>query len=196
MGKHVLILGGVRSGKSRFAQQLATELAGDHVLFVATAEASDDEMRQRIERHRRDRTSAWTTIEVTHRVGQTVVRQDQLPPVIIIDCLTLLVSNLLLQSTTSDEPGHTECQVDEEVASLLALCRDATATVIIVSGEVGMGVVPDNELGRQFRDLLGRANQQIAERATSVYWMCAGVAMDVRASAESVQQAAARLTIA
>jgi adenosylcobinamide kinase/adenosylcobinamide-phosphate guanylyltransferase len=194
MGKIVLVLGGVRSGKSRFAQQLAAKLAGDNVLFVATAEAGDDEMLERIEHHRQDRPSAWTTIEVPRGVGQAIAKQDQLPPTIIIDCLTLLVSNVLLHSTQSSEPETTDHQVDDEVASLLDVCRDTPATVIIVSGEVGMGIVPENELARRFRDLLGRANQQFAEHATSVYWMCAGLAVNVQASADSVEQAAARLT--
>lgn len=193
MGKIVLILGGVRSGKSRFAQQLAAKLAGDNVLFVATAEAGDDEMQDRIEHHRQDRPSAWTTIEVPRGVGKAIANQDRLPPAIIIDCLTLLVSNVLLLATRSSEPETTESQVDEEVASLLGACRDTTATVIIVSGEVGMGIVPENELARRFRDLLGRANQQLAEHATSVYWMCSGFAMNVQANTESLEQAAARL---
>jgi len=193
MGKLALILGGVRSGKSRFAQQLAAELAGEEVLFVATAEAGDDEMRQRIQRHRQDRNDDWKTLELPRQVGRTLAKQQQLPQAIIVDCLTLLVSNVLLDSEQASERKTADDEVEEEVASLIGICRDTPATVIIVSGEVGMGIVPESELGRQFRDLLGRANQQIAEYADLVYWMCAGIAMDVRASSASPEQAAARL---
>jgi len=114
--------------------------------------------------------------------------------VIIIDCLTLLVSNMLLLSAESKELASVEDRVNEELASPLDVCRDTASTVIIVSGEVGMGIVPDNLLGRRFRDLLGRANQQLAAQASSVYLMCAGMAIDVRAVATSVDQAVDHLT--
>lgn len=194
-GKLVLILGGVRSGKSRFAQELATALAQQHVLFVATAQASDGEMARRIQHHRESRSTSWSTLEQPLSVGQSLMAIESLPPVILLDCLTLLVNNVLLQ-VDYDEPqaiNRAETRLRAEIDGLLCVRQQRTTCLIIVSGEVGMGIVPENPLARHFRDLLGWANQAIAEQADASYLMVAGQAINTTTLASSVQQAAREL---
>lgn len=174
VGKLILVLGGARSGKSAFAQRLARHLGGDDVLYVATAEAGDDEMRQRIAQHRRERPATWRTLEVAQRVGESIMAQDSERGVVLIDCLTLLVSNAMLASAGDDAASR-------EVEGVLGACRRSAATFIVVSNEVGLGLVPDNRLGRRYRDALGRANQELAAVADNVYLMVAGLPLELRA---------------
>ncbi len=175
VGKLILVLGGARSGKSSFAQRLARHLGGDDVLYVATAEAGDDEMRQRISQHRRERPVTWRTLEVAQRVGDSIMARAPDRGVVLIDCLTLLISNAMLASGGDEAASR-------EVASVLEACRHSTATFIVVSNEVGLGLVPDNRLGRRYRDVLGRANQELAVVADNVYLMVAGLPLELRAS--------------
>ncbi len=187
----VLVLGGVRSGKSRFAQELAHCLGGDDVLFVATAEPGDDEMVHRIDHHRRARPAGWQTLEQPSGTGRAIMALDSPPPVILVDCLTLLVSNAMLQS--EGDAALAERRVTEETETLIAAARSGAASILVVSGEVGQGLVPETPLGRLFRDLLGRANQMLANEAEVTYWMVAGLAVDVRQLATSAEQAADEL---
>lgn len=184
----VLVLGGVRSGKSRFGQDLAHELGGNDLLFVATAESRDDEMALRIQRHQQDRPATWTTLEQPLGVGDAIAAMTNAPAVILLDCLTLLVSNILLKH--HDDFSAAEAGVRAEVASLVAAVQHHSATLVVVSGEVGMGVVPESSLGRQFRDLLGWANQALARHASATYLMVAGLAVNVTQIASTVEQAA------
>jgi len=192
MARLVLILGGARSGKSRFAQDLAARLNETGVLFVATAEAGDAEMRERIQIHRRSRPADWETLECPINVGATLAQSADRHTVVVVDCLTLLVSNILLAVADSN-PQRAQGLVEAETASLLAACRKRQGTVIIVSGEVGQGVVPGNSLGRTFRDLLGWANQALAAESTATYLMVAGFPVEVRSLAASVEAAATAL---
>jgi adenosylcobinamide kinase/adenosylcobinamide-phosphate guanylyltransferase len=187
-GKIVLVLGGVRSGKSRFGQDLAARLGGDNVLFVATAQSFDDEMELRIARHRQDRPSGWKTLEQPLGVGDAILSQAKPGGVILLDCLTLLVSNVLLRD--HNDFSVAETAVRAEVSSLVAAVDQMGATLVVVSGEVGMGVVPESSLGRQFRDLLGWANQSLATHAKATYWMVAGLPVNVTKISSSVQDAA------
>lgn len=189
MARLILILGGARSGKSRFAQELAHRLGSNDVLFVATAEARDAEMRQRIERHQQSRPGAWRLLEAPLQVGRALGESADHSPVVLIDCLTLLVSNVLL---TCDEEVA-EDAVRAETNALLAAVRRRPGTVILVSGEVGQGVVPSTPLGRTFRDLLGWANQDMAAQAECVYLLLAGVAVELKSLGVSAAQAAASL---
>jgi adenosylcobinamide kinase/adenosylcobinamide-phosphate guanylyltransferase len=192
MAKLILILGGVRSGKSRFAQELAGRLGDRDVLFIATAEAGDAEMQERIAIHRQSRPADWTTLECPLAVGAALAESAERRSVVIIDCLTLLVSNVLL--TVADaKPDQAQRLVEAETQSLLAACRSRTGTVIIVSGEVGLGVVPDNPLGRAFRDLLGWMNQALAAESAATYLMVAGCPVEIRSLATTVEAAAAKL---
>lgn len=190
--KIVLVLGGVRSGKSRFGQDLAHELGGNDLLFVATAESRDDEMALRIQRHRQDRPATWTTLEQPLGVGDAIAAMTNVPSVILLDCLTLLVSNILLKH--HDDFAAAEAGVRAEVASLVAAVQHHGATLVVVSGEVGMGVVPESSLGRQFRDLLGWANQSLAQHASATYLMVAGLPVNVTRIASTVKATAADIS--
>lgn len=192
MGQIALILGGVRSGKSRFAQDLAQRMSGDDVLFVATAEAGDGEMSRRIQIHRLSRPAAWSTLETTRTVGRSMQLLQQSGPqhgTVLIDCLTLLVSNVLLSCENCADPTIAEQRVDLEIEELLAACKQWQGTVIVVSSEVGLGVVPESALGRQYRDLLGWANQKVAAQSNATYLMVSGLPIELKALANSVEQA-------
>lgn len=169
--RSILILGGARSGKSRFAQELAARIS-DRVLFVATGEPLDEEMQARIDEHKRARPDSWHTLEARAGIGRQIGKQAGNTDVIIVDCLTLLVSNLL-----NDVPDYIEAEnrVTTEIYELIASMSELDATFIIVSNEVGMGLVPESKLGRVYRDMLGKANQLIAQFATEVYLMVAGI---------------------
>ena len=174
--KCVFILGGARSGKSRFAQELAGE-PGSKVLFVATGEALDEEMKARIDQHKKGRPESWRTLEASTNIGKQIEKHIGDADVVIIDCLTLLVSNLL-----GDEPDYakSEGQLTTEITALIACMDKLNASFIIVSNEVGMGLVPETKLGRMYRDLLGKANQLIAQRADEVSLMVAGLPIKVK----------------
>ena len=174
--KCILILGGARSGKSRYAQELAGKL-GTKVLFVATGEALDEEMQARIDEHRKARPGSWRTLETATDIGKQIEKQIGDAEVVIIDCLTLLVSNLL-----GDELDYStaEKRVMVEINELVACINRLDASFIIVSNEVGMGLVPETRLGRLYRDLLGKANQLIAQRANEVYLIVAGIPIRVK----------------
>lgn len=174
--KSILILGGARSGKSHFAQQLAGKL-GDKVLFVATGEALDEEMQDRIAEHKKARPRTWRTLEIPTGIGKEIEKQIGDAKVVIIDCLTLLVSNLL-----KDEPDYLEAEkrMAAEIDQLIACMDKLNVIFIIVSNEVGMGLVPETRLGRIYRDLLGKANQLIARHAIEVYLMVAGIPFKVK----------------
>lgn len=173
-----LILGGARSGKSDFAQALARQRGGDAVLFVATAQAHDDEMRVRIEAHRARRPAAWQTIEAPRDLAHALQNARGEPRVVVIDCLTLLVSNILL----ADE-RDAEARLTNEVDALLAWQRAHAAEMIVVSNEVGWGIVPDYPLGRAYRDRLGAINQRVARQADEVFLTVAGLPVEIKSLA-------------
>ncbi len=185
-----LVLGGARSGKSAFALQLATEL-GESVLFVATGSPADEEMAARIAAHREARPSSWRTAEAALNVG-AAVREAGVETagggVVVLDCLTLLVSNCLMAADRSQADGAPKradaaTLLKEELASLLEATRACGAHVIVVSNEVGMGIVPPYPLGRRYRDLLGEANQRLAEEADAVYLLVAGIPVELKSLA-------------
>jgi adenosylcobinamide kinase/adenosylcobinamide-phosphate guanylyltransferase len=180
MGRLILITGGARSGKSTFAEQLATKLGGDDVLYIATAEALDDDMRQRIAAHRLARPVAWQTEEAPRNVGRRLLQTLGSRRVVLVDCLTLLVSNAVL--SLGDEPDATQAETLalHEVEQLIEACVETTATVIVVTNEVGLGLVPPYKLGRIYRDVLGKANQRLAAHAEAVYLLVSGLPIDVK----------------
>lgn len=177
----ILVLGGARAGKSSFAQALAASL-GPTVTLVATAEAGDEEMRRRIEEHRRARPAGWRTLEAPLQPS-LALRQSDPGDVVLVDCLTLLVSNLML---AGPDVCSAERRIEKEIAGLVCAYEEGRSTFVIVSNEVGMGVVPAYQLGRSYRDLLGRANQTLAARADRVYWMLAGLPVEIKASGLAV----------
>ena len=167
MPKRVLILGGARSGKSSFALNEASAVPGKKA-FLATAEALDDEMAVRIARHRSERAPDWDTFEEPVELPPLISRVVPDYPVVLIDCLTLWVSNIVLRELPFDRyAGHL----------LEAISNGATADLYMVSNEVGLGLVPDTPIGRKYRDDLGRLNTNIAAAATDVYFMVAGIPM-------------------
>ena len=170
----VLILGGVRSGKSRYAQQMASD-TGNRVLFLATAEAGDDEMKRRIAKHKSSRPESWRTIEEQMDIAGVLRKNAARADAVIIDCITVWLSNLLMHNEKLSEKEMTA-----EIDRLIDAYEQGEATYIIVSGEVGMGIVPEHPLGRIFRDYLGLANQRLAGKADSVVLMVAGIAMDLK----------------
>ena len=163
----VYVTGGARSGKSSFAERLAAN-SGEHVTYLATAQAFDDEMRERIERHRIDRPAHWPTLEEPLKVPQALA---ELQGVILLDCLSLWVSNLVLA-------GLEDAAILEQVDLLLEAA--SSRTLIIVSNEVGSGIVPDNALARRYRDLLGWANQKAAAAASEAYLLISGLPLRLK----------------
>ncbi|WP_420593516.1 bifunctional adenosylcobinamide kinase/adenosylcobinamide-phosphate guanylyltransferase [Deinococcus sp.] len=163
----VYITGGARSGKSRFAEAWAAKQSAP-VTYLATAQAFDDEMRERIERHRTDRPAHWPTLEEPLNVPQALA---ELNGVILLDCLSLWISNLLLADLD-------DTAILERVDALLAQAN--SKTLILVSNEVGSGIVPDNALARRYRDLLGWGNQRAAAAASEAYLLVSGLPLRLK----------------
>jgi adenosylcobinamide kinase/adenosylcobinamide-phosphate guanylyltransferase len=174
-----LILGGARSGKSAYAERLAGTL-GERVLYVATAEAGDDEMAERIAAHRSGRPAGWTTLEAPRQVGAAIRSAGDDYSVVLLDCLTLLANNVIVPLPEPIGAREAEAALKLEVDGLLDVYRDSTAAWFVISNEVGLGLVPPYPLGRVYRDALGRANQQLAAVADNVYFMVAGLPMVVK----------------
>ena len=177
MSRLTLVLGGVRAGKSAFALRLAAE--GGRVLFLATAEAGDAEMAARIAAHRAGRPPEWTTLEAPLDVAGALAPVVDGYDTVVLDCLTLWVSNLLLRTP---DPSVGEV-IAAQAGELLALQRRSEADWVVVSNEVGLGVIPPTELGRAFEDALGRVNQLFAAQADAVYLMAAGLPMQLKGEA-------------
>jgi adenosylcobinamide kinase/adenosylcobinamide-phosphate guanylyltransferase len=181
MGRLTLILGGARSGKSTFAQSLVEKRAGS-VAFIATAQAGDAEMARRIKAHRQERPARWKTYEIPVGIATAWRSQSLAADLVILDCLTFLVSNLLLQAATDlDAPDEKRAAmlVAEEIEALVSLIRETACDWIVVSNEVGMGLVPPYPLGRIYRDWLGWANQRLAAIADEVYLLVAGIPVPI-----------------
>jgi adenosylcobinamide kinase/adenosylcobinamide-phosphate guanylyltransferase len=168
-----LVLGGARSGKSRYALEQAGE--GERVLFVATAQAFDDDMHARIQRHQLERPAHWTTLEAPLKVAEAITPLLADHDTVVIDCLTLLATNALLTLPEDCTQAESDTVILAEVEALLQVQAASSARWLVVSNEVGMGVVPPFKLGRLFQDSLGRANQRVALAAESVVLMVAGL---------------------
>lgn len=161
--RRVLVLGGARSGKSRTALQLA-EQASSTRIYIATAQAFDDEMRERIALHRLERDRSWQTVDAPLELSQAIRAQTAPEKAVLVDCLTLWLSNAVLAER---DPSH-------EADRLIGAVREARGPLILVSNEVGQGIVPSTPLGRSFRDEQGRLNQRIAEACDAVIFVAAG----------------------
>lgn len=172
MQKRILILGGARSGKSTFALREASVVEGStEKAFVATAEALDDEMKIRIANHREERGKDWRTYEEPVEIPSLLRKIGPHHGIILIDCLTLWVSNIMMRDLPFGQ------YVDELMEAISA---DAPALLYIVSNEVGMGLVPETPLGREYRDNIGRVNAKVAAAATDVYFMAAGIPLKIK----------------
>ncbi|MHB8104668.1 MAG: bifunctional adenosylcobinamide kinase/adenosylcobinamide-phosphate guanylyltransferase [Dehalococcoidales bacterium] len=179
--KSILLTGGARSGKSQMAQELAIK-AGGEVLFVATAEAGDDEMQRRIEMHQKSRPKDWATLEAAIHVGTEITRNIGGAKTVIIDCITLLVNNILMQFDETTDAMVVEKAVMAEMDELLNCISRSKADFIIVTNEVGLGIVPGDRISRLYRDLLGKANQILADNVNEVYLLVAGIPIPVKKS--------------
>jgi len=178
-GKLIFITGGARSGKSNFAEKMAVGL-GKLVAYLATAQPLDEEMAFRIKKHKIRRPTNWETYEESIKISELVSRLGLEKEVILIDCLTLLTSNLLLRKEDKVEDLKWQEEILLEIKKLAGVCYKVPAQVIIVSNEVGMGLVPDNSLGRVYRDILGRANSTIADKADEVFLMVSGIPLKIK----------------
>ena len=175
MSRLTLVLGGVRAGKSAFAQRLAS--SGKRVLFVATAEAGDAEMAARIAAHQASRPAEWDTLEEPVALVEALRPVTNGYDVVLLDCLTLWVSNLLASTQAREGAGN---WIIAQAEALLAVQRENDAEWVVVSNEVGLGVVPPTPLGRAFEDALGRVNQLFAAQADAVYLVTAGIPLKIK----------------
>ena len=174
MGKITFILGGARSGKSSYAAALAGR-SGKRVAFIATCQGLDREMRKRIASHRRSRPPSWKTFEEPLDVRSALKRVGPGFDVVLIDCLTLLVSNLLLG-------GMVGVSIEKKITEIIKELKKMRSDSIIVSNEVGLGIVPENSLARDFRDIGGRVNQIASREADEVYFLAAGLPIKIKPS--------------
>jgi len=177
MASKTLITGGARSGKSRFAEEL-TRSFGQSLCYLATAQALDGEMDERIHRHRQRRGNGWETIEEPLMVPQTLARIDGIYSAILLDCVTLWLSNLLLSHDEGDT--DTEDQVLGHVHRLAATLRGMSTPLVLVTNEVGQGIVPENRLGRLYRDIAGQANQILAATCDAVHVCICGIPLQLK----------------
>jgi adenosylcobinamide kinase/adenosylcobinamide-phosphate guanylyltransferase len=174
-----LVLGGVRSGKSHFALELASKAPS--VTFVATARVSDDEMRVKIERHRAERPAHWKTREEPLKLAELIAEMDARDDLVLVDCLTLFAANVM------EAHGQDRLALLAATEDLISALRNAKCRVVLVSNEVGSGIVPAYAAGRQFRDVLGELNQQVAAIADDVILMIAGLPVPIKGSIEGLR---------
>lgn len=173
MKETIFIIGGCRSGKSRQALKTAEAITGNRKVFIATCIPRDEEMQQRIDRHQKERSQDWLTVEAPVALPQAIIDNSRQADVLLVDCLTLWISNLLMETEDSEK-------IFNRMLSLTRSLRSADCPVILVSNEVGAGIVPENKLARQFRDLVGSVNQAVAGQADRVVWMVAGIPVMIK----------------
>ncbi len=173
MNELILVIGGCRSGKSTYALQTAEKSPGDRKIFIATCVPHDDEMKQRVAKHQKERSQKWKTVEAPLHLPEAIMENSPHADVVLIDCLTLWVSNLLMQ--TDDEQ-----QMDAMISQFIDTLENAAGPIVLVSNEVGTGIVPEHKLARQYRDLIGSVNQAVAKVASKVVWMVAGIPVAVK----------------
>ena len=181
MGKMILVTGGARSGKSAFAEKLARESGGE-VAYIATAEAWDAEMEHRIALHRSRRPSDWQTYEAPREAAKVIREVGQEHGIILFDCVTIYLSNMLCRETEPYDEAHLTALVRGEMAALVEAAQGLPkeAEVLFVTNEVGAGIVPENRLARLYRDLAGLSNQQLAAAADAVYAVLCGIPLRIK----------------
>ncbi len=173
MNKTTFVIGGCRSGKSGHALKLAEKTSDKKRLFIATCVPRDEEMKQRIMRHRQERNKSWETVEEPLLIPEAITEHSRDAQVILVDCLTLWISNLLLEIKDVEK-------INQCVAGLARAIESCACPVILVSNEVGTGIVPENSLARLYRDIVGFANQKIAQSCEDVIWMVAGIPVRIK----------------
>jgi adenosylcobinamide kinase/adenosylcobinamide-phosphate guanylyltransferase len=179
----ILITGGARSGKSRHAESLLTSCAS--VLYIATSPVLDDEMAARIQHHRDSRPAHWRTAERRRDLTSLITPDNSPDEAILLECVTTLVTNILFAEGGDVDPDDwdyaaLEQAVMHEIAALIDACRACPSPVLLVTNEVGLGIVPDNRLARHFRDIAGRVNQQLAAAADEVWLVVSGIGVKIK----------------
>ncbi|WP_347490917.1 bifunctional adenosylcobinamide kinase/adenosylcobinamide-phosphate guanylyltransferase [Desulfoscipio sp. XC116] len=188
-GEIVLVIGGARSGKSSLAEKLAAS-AGSDINYVATAGVHDDEMAERVKQHRLRRPAGWRTVEETHMLADVLLSFSP-GAVVLIDCLTLWMSNLLLDDNIplfGASAAEKEDYIIDQARKIVQVARDRQLHLIMVSNEVGCGLVPEHKLGRLYRDIAGRVNQLLAELADRVFYVVAGLPLELKTLAAGSMQ--------
>lgn len=171
--RNTLVLGGCRSGKSSYALELAETASVTGRVYIATCVPYDDEMKDRVDRHQAERDDTWKTVEAPIKLSESISQESNSASVILVDCLTLWVTNLLVE-------GRSEEEILLEVDKVSKVVNDSRCPVIFVSNEVGAGIVPENRLARQFRDIAGFVNQKMAKCVTDVFFTAAGIPIKIK----------------
>lgn len=178
-----LVTGGARSGKSRHAERLAAN--SERVLYIATSKIFDDEMETRIQHHRDSRPAHWRTVEQYRELNTVINEQNDAQEAVLLECITTLITNVMFDAA-GDQPEDDwdfvlmEQVVNQQIDILLAACSASPAQVILVTNEVGMGIVPENRLARHFRDIAGRVNQRLAQSADEVWLVVSGIGVKIK----------------
>ena len=180
----ILITGGARSGKSRHGERLVQGMA-ERVLYIATSMIFDDEMAERIKHHQLSRPAHWRTVEAWRDMPVVITPENDPQEAILLECITTLISNLLFDfvgDTPEESWDYTaiEAHIDAHITQLLAACAACPSPVVLVTNEVGMGIVPENRLARHFRDIAGRVNQRLAEQAEQVWLVVSGIGVKIK----------------
>ncbi len=173
MNHKVLVIGGCRSGKSRHALDLALSIEGDNKVFIATCVPRDDEMHLRVANHQKERGETWKTVEAPLNLAEAILQNAQTGSVVLVDCLTLWISNLMMENEDIQS-------TDKKIADLIEAIQKAEGPVVLVSNEVGTGIVPENKLARAYRDIVGSVNQAIARTVGRVDMVVAGVSVTIK----------------
>ncbi len=186
MGKIILVTGGARSGKSSFAEAYAAK-HGKNIAYIATAEIYDKEMKYRVALHKMRRPSSWKTYEAPDDAATAILQagaEDH--DMILLDCLTLYLSNMLCKAAATELAAR-YAYVTERIEALLQAARKVDSTLVMVTNEVGAGIVPENALAREYRDLSGLANQLVAREAAAVYLVVCGIPVNLKKIAENLE---------
>jgi len=179
LGKLVLVTGGARSGKSRFAEQYAAKY-GKKIAYIATAQIYDEEMAHRVKLHRARRPAEWDTFEAPFEAEKVLKEAGGEHDLILFDCLTIYLSNLICSLPSLEDFDRNYQLIRENVDRLIAQAKDNTGTAVFVTNEVGAGIVPENHLSREYRDMAGIANQLMARAADEVYLVVCGLPVNVK----------------
>ena len=182
----IMVTGGARSGKSLFAEQYAAATCRQ-VAYIATAQAYDDEMRKRINLHKQRRPIEWLVFEAPDKAHSVITQAAKMADVVLFDCVTLYITNLMLSPTAPTDIHDRQVYVMNSIRELLNAAINSGKIIIFVTNEVGMGIVPENSLAREFRDLAGSVNQYIAAKADSVFMVVSGIPVEIKRIAYSLE---------
>lgn len=186
MGKIILVTGGARSGKSSFAERYVKE-NGTNIAYIATSQIYDEEMAFRVKLHKQRRPSSWDTFEAPFNAHEVIAENGDKYDFFLFDCMTIYISNLLCSYDNIDDFDAIYENICTQVERLIEAVRRSNSTVVFVTNEVGSGIVPDNRLSREYRDLAGLSNQMMARAADKVYLVVSGIPVDIKKLEASLQ---------